>query len=297
MKTVEQGFLLLTSHLGDMKSNPLTTAQFRTLLMRVKNAPREDPDRELELRDLTAMGYDSATGERILFLLSRQEQMQYYVEKGKRLSCTVVTRSSRNYPAALRLRLGTDCPGCLWLKGNADILCKPAVALVGSRELPLENETFAREVGRQAALQGFALLSGNARGADRAAQDSCLENGGFVISIVADRLQDAKPHPRILYISEDGYDCDFSTQRAHSRNRLIHSMGMLTLVARSSLGKGGTWSGCVQNLRNRYSPVFCFQDGSQAAEKLMELGAVAVDIYDLSDYQRLKDFEITLFDT
>ena len=37
-----------------------------------------------------------------------------------------------------------------------------------------ENRTFAEEVGRQAALQGLTLVSGNARGADRAAQESCV---------------------------------------------------------------------------------------------------------------------------
>ena len=133
-----------------------------------------------------------------------------------------------------------------------------------------------RKVGQAAADQGYVLVSGNAAGADRTAQDACLRAGGAVISIVADRLDDKTPIPGMLYLSEDGYDQPFSAQRALSRNRLIHSLGAYTLVAQSDLGKGGTWDGTVKNLRHSWSPVFCFQDGSKAAEELEQLGAVLI---------------------
>ena len=64
----------------------------------------------------------------------------------------------------------------------------PAVALVGSRELRAENRKFAAAVGYRAAEEGLTLVSGNARGADRTAQEACLAAGGRVISIVADEL-------------------------------------------------------------------------------------------------------------
>ena len=295
MRSVEQGFLLLTSHLGDMQSKPLTVAGFRTLLNRVKASERSSENRDLNMDDLIQLGYDRQTGENILYLLSRKEQMEYYVNRAAKNACVSLTRASENYPGNLRIRLGTDCPGCLWLKGDMELLKKPAVSLVGSRDLNPDNKAFAEEVGRQAAKQDYVLISGNARGADRTAQDSCLKHGGQVISIVADSLTEVMPQPNILYISEDGFDCSFSSYRALSRNRLIHAMGKITLVAQCSLGKGGTWDGCKQNLRHRWSPVFCFQDGSKAATELTQMGASAVDIFDLADFARLQSMEISLF--
>lgn len=296
MRSAEEGFLLLTSHLGDLQCKPLTVAGFRTLLSRVRSAARVEEDRHLELQDLLNLGYDRQSGENILFLLSRKEQMEYYVNRGTSQGCVPLTRASEEYPGSLRVRLGADCPGCLWTKGDISLLEKPAVSLVGSRDLGQQNFAFAKEVGRQAALQGYVLVSGNARGADRAAQDSCLEHGGQVVSIVPDSLLDIPSQKGVLYLSEDGYDMGFSSTRALSRNRLIHAMGKVTFVAQCSNGKGGTWNGCVQNLRNRYSPVFCFQDGSPATQKLLDMGAVAADIFDLSDFSKLGSREISFFD-
>lgn len=296
MKQAERGFLLLTSHLGDPESKPLTVAQFRTLIQRMQNVQKKEGSRHLQAEDLYALGYGQEFAENILSLLHRQEQLDYYVNQGGKWDCYPITRISSLYPAVLRSKLGQDCPGSLWAKGDSTLLSRPAVSLVGSRELLPENENFAREVGRQAAKQGHVLISGNARGADQTAQESCLEYGGQVISIVADSLQKCKDRPGVLYLSEDGWDCGFSAIRAHSRNRLIHAMGALTLVAQCSNGKGGTWKGTEQNLRHHWSPVFCFQDGSQAIRELIQMGANSVDIFDLTDFGALQKENITLFD-
>lgn len=292
MRNSERGFLLLTSHLGDPESKPLTVAQFRTLINRVKTMQRYGEERELTRKDLMSIGYGADEAGHILQLLSRQDQLEYYVNRAAKTDCYPITRISPLYPASLRERLGVDCPGCLWAKGDSSLLARPMIALVGSRELEPDNLAFAREAGRQAALQGYVLLSGNARGADRAAQDSCLENGGQVVSIVADSLEKCKDTPGVLYLSEDSFDFPFSTIRALSRNRLIHAMGTLTLVAQCTYGKGGTWSGTVQNLRHGWSPVFCYADGSKAAIALSNMGATPIYTDTLSDFGSLKPAEM-----
>ena len=257
---------------------------------------KPEENRELTVQDLLALGYAGETAENILYLLSRQEQLDYYVNQAGKYDCYPITRISKLYPMVLRQHLGIDCPGCLWAKGDSSLLSRPAVAVVGSRDLQRENQAFAEEAGRQAALQGYVLISGNARGADQAAQESCLQHGGQVISIVADSLAKCKDRPGVLYLSEDGFNAGFSSIRALSRNRLIHTMGALTLVAQCSYGKGGTWSGTTQNLRHNWSPVCCFQDGSDSVRALQEMGAKAVDVYDLQDISALQDEKITFFD-
>lgn len=296
MKTGEQGFLLLTSHLGDPESKPLTVAQFRTLAKRISGSEKPQEHRTLEKSDLTALGYDDAMACRILFLLSREEQLQYYVNRAKKTDCVPVTRISHSYPSILRKRLGLNSPGCLWIKGEHSLLNTPAVSLVGSRELGERNQQFAAEAGRQAAKQGFTLISGNARGADRRAQQACLDAGGRVISIVADQLENCQSNSNVLYVSEDGFDLPFSAQRALSRNRLIHAMGAVTLVAQCSLHKGGTWKGTEENLRHGYSAVFCFRDESKVMQELIGMGACPIDLKELQNLAALEQQNISLFD-
>jgi len=292
----EEGFLLLTSHLGDPKRKPLTVAQLRTLTQRARQMDRPTQPRELETEDLLALGYDRAFAGHILQLLSQTEQLHWYLQRGSKSGCCPVTRVSGAYPALLRSRLAMEAPGTLWCKGDVSLLAKPGISLVGSRDLECENRLFAREAGRQAARQGLVLISGNARGADRESQEACLASGGCVVSVVADVLAEKQPVENVLYVAEDGYDQAFSAQRALSRNRIIHCLGHGTLVAQCTFGKGGTWDGTVKNLRRGWCPVLCFDDGSEAAEELVQLGAGRIGMESLQMLAMLCAPEDTLFD-
>lgn len=291
MNPREKGFLLLSASLGDPARRPLSAAQLRILGQRMANAEAPGENRELEQGDLRKLGYSQDMSQRILDLLGDEDLLEYYCARGRKLGCVPVTRVSAGYPPLLRRRLGLDSPGCLWAKGNLSLLEKPAIGLVGSRELKEENRAFAREVGRMAAENGWVLVSGNARGADKTAQNACLEAGGSVISIVADRLWECSPGERILYLSEDGFDEVFSPQRALSRNRCIHCLGQITFVAQAAYGKGGTWDGTVKNLRNGWSSVACFRDGSEASRELEQMGAYLIDSGELSDISRFEEKE------
>ena len=287
MNAREQGFLLLTSELGVPGRKTLTVPQLRTLGQRVSQAPWTEFDRDLTLSDLQALGYGRELAQRILILLEDRELLEYYCHRGKKLDCHPLTRVSELYPDRLRKILAMESPGCLWCKGDLSLLEKPKVSLVGSRELLPENRDFAREMGRQAALQGYVLVSGNARGADQTAQNACLEAGGCVISVVADALADHSLRENMLYLSEEDFDAPFSAQRALSRNRIIHSLGQMTFVAQCGYQAGGTWDGTVRNLRFGYSPVYCYQDRSPAQELLTQMGAQSIRKEQLNDLSSL----------
>ena len=291
----ERGFLLLSSHLGDPNRRVLTTAQMRTLADRSWHLESAE-DRELEVKDVIALGYGADMAQRIVALLSQEEQLDYYLRKAAQQGCVPLTRISGGYPMVVRRRLGLDSPGVLWAKGDLSILEKSRISLVGSRDLCPENRRFAREVGRQAALQGYALVSGNARGADKTAQDACLEAGGQVIAVVADDLRRHEERENVLLLSEESYDQAFSSQRALSRNRIIHSLGEKTLVAQCNLEIGGTWDGTVKNLKTGWSPVFVFQDGSEASVRLIQMGAQPVHLEDLPQMNRWMPHNISIFD-
>ena len=295
MTGAERGFLLLSSHLGNPERKPLTTAQLRTLADRMRHAPRFPEDRELEGDDLAALGYRRDMVQRILALLGEEDLLDRYLYRASRAGCIPVTRVSEGYPVILRHRLGLDSPGCLWAKGDLSVLCTPAISLVGSRDLREDNRKFAEAVGLEAAVQGLTLVSGNARGADKTAQESCLAAGGRVISIVADSLAAQKERHNVLYVSEEDFEAEFSAQRALSRNRCIHALGRMVFVAQCALQMGGTWDGTLKNLRFGWSPVACFRDGSEASLQLEQMGAYLLDREDLRDFGCLPESEATFF--
>ena len=287
----EAGFLLLSCRLGNPERKVLSTAQMRTLSQRMKDFTLDDPERELTAEDLQRIGYGEDMARRILSLLDEEDLLIHCLRRAGKVGCTPIPRISPLYPQILRDRLGDEAPGCLWAKGDPEILKNPRISLVGSRDLNPKNGEFAAEAGRQAALQGYTLVSGNARGADKTAQNAALAAGGKVISIVSDSLEKHTLKENVLYLSEEDFDADFSAQRALSRNRCIHALGEKVLVAQASYQHGGTWDGTVKNLRFHWSDVFCFEDGSPAAELLTQMGANPVTLEHLSQLNALTGAE------
>ena len=287
MTGAERGYLLLCCHLGNLERQPLTPAQFRKLARRIRIAEKAPDDRELEISDLTALGYSKTDAAHILKLLAEEALLERYLMKAAKFDCIPLTRLTPGYPRRILKALGDDAPGCIWARGDLNLLNKPGVSLVGSRDLQPRNEQFARQVGAESARQDLVLISGNARGADRTAQDACLRTGGQVISIVADALMDHTPVRNLLYLSEEGFDLPFSSQRALSRNRCIHAAGIAAIAAQCSLYTGGTWDGSVKNLRYGWSPMYVFDDDSESAAQLEQMGAVKIDFDDLADLSQL----------
>ncbi len=296
MNPRERGFLLLTSQLGNPERKPLTAAQLRTLTARMASMEQSPLQRDVEPGDLTALGYGAQAAAHIVALLNQEAELEHYLHRARRAGCYPVTRVSPLYPSRLRRQLGADAPGCLWARGDLSLLGKDSVSLVGSRKLEPVNQNFAWEAGRQAALQGYVLVSGNARGADREAQNACLSLGGSVISVVADELQRQNPAENVLFLSEEDFDAPFSPLRALRRNRVIHALSAQVLVAQTGMQQGGTWDGTAKNLRFGWSRVYCYRDGSQGSDALIRMGAAPIGFEDLGDYAALPRENFTFFD-
>ena len=287
---------MLCSHLGFSQRPALTGPQLRVLTHRVRTAKREDPDSRLGLLHLMALGYTREEAQRILGLMSEENLTRQYLKAGEKADCQPVALVNPKYPALLKHRLGEDSPGCLWAKGDLSLLEKPAVAVVGSRTPTAETERFAVAAGIAAAQQGYVLVSGNAPGVDKLAQNAALHQGGSVISVVADELASKEKRENVLYLSELDYDMGFSAQRALSRNRVIHCLGQKVLVCQCRVGKGGTWNGAVNNLKKGWSPVFCFDDGTEGALELQDRGAKLIGHRQLQDLQALSQDQQSLFE-
>ena len=299
MRAQEWGLLLLCCQLPGDGLRPLTAAQLRQLSLRVNASDRNaaDPLAELGPQHLLRLGYDRAAAEHICALLGRERQLEQYLARAERRGIVPLTRLSPLYPRRLRQQLGLDCPAVLFAAGDIAQLQRRCVALVGSRALAEPGAVFARRIGALAARDGFALVSGNAAGADRTAQQACLQAGGGVIAFVADELSHHIPRQsQALMLSEGGYDLPFSTPRALRRNAFIHALGEKSFVAQCTLGSGGTWEGTTENLRRCWSPVFVCNDGSAAAQALQARGASPVDALQLDTLAQAEPDQQSLFD-
>lgn len=278
MTAAERGVLLLCAQLenGD---RPLTMAQFRELSKRV-NAARTPDDGAAPVRagDLQQLGYTKSEAVRIEALLNREEEISRLIDCCEKSGIHPIARTGSRYPLRLSRTLSLSCPPLLFAKGEMALLDTQCVSLVGSRRLSGAGRLFAEQVGRLAAREGYTLCSGGAEGADLAAQEACLSEGGSVIVFTPGNLLQTVCGERTLLLSEGGIALSFSAARAMARNRLIHAMGEKTLVAQTDHGFGGTWNGTLENLRHGFSPVFIHDDGSAGAQALAARGAVPIGL-------------------
>lgn len=256
----------------------LSLAQARELSRRARAAGigEEDPFRDVTVKDVRRLGYSEYEAGHIVSLLGRERQLDGYLLAAEKADVAVITRLDARFPQRLREQLGARCPAVLFCRGDLELLQSVCVSVVGSRHLASPGAQFAAQAGRLAAREGFTLCSGDAMGADRTAQEACLRGGGSVLIFPATELVYCPARENVLYAAEGGFELGFSAQRALSRNRFIHAMGEKTLVAQTSFGKGGTWSGSLDNLQHEYSPLFVFDDGSEGARALCARGATPV---------------------
>ncbi len=272
----EAGLLLLTSHLGDPERSPLTGAQYWKLSKKIL-ALTPNADREVDCDLLLSAGCSQQEADHIMLLLSQNELLETYLRKAARCGYGCLTRLSPGYPRHLLHVMKTHAPAVLWTWGNTDFLQKTLISVVGSRELRSANREFADLAGREIARQGCVLVSGGARGADLTAQEGAAALGGASVVVLPDCFLGHQKDANVLYLCQDSFDLPFTAQRALSRNHLIHALGRITLVAQSSQGRGGTWAGVQANLQHHWSPVYCYQDGSSAAQALCTQGAVSME--------------------
>ena len=278
MNAAEWGLLLLRCRLSP-EDCPLTQAQMRSLQERVRAHGRPLlPVMEVDAGYLRSIGCTERETQQVLARFAQEDALRTRLRQWRTMGITVCTAKSVGYPGQLLRRLGGDAPPVLFLRGDPTLLRTPCISVVGARELLPENTAFAAEVGRLAAGNGLTLVSGNARGADRAAQDACLKAGGAVIAFVADRLLDHPLHKRVLYVTEEVPEADFTVGRALARNRLIHAQGACVFAAQCASGSGGTWRGTTDNLARGYSPVYIFADGSEGAAAIKARGGVQLSM-------------------
>jgi len=125
---------------------------------------------ELEATGMQAISAQSlATGKSAE--LAREE-----IAKAAEAGAAVIPLGDPRYPA--RLKEIYDPPLVLYVRGNAEILLQPGIAVVGTRHPSPYGTGMAERLAADLAVQGLVILSGMARGVDTAAHRGALAAKG-----------------------------------------------------------------------------------------------------------------------
>lgn len=106
-----------------------------------------------------------------------EEEMRRVREQG----AVLLTPDDEAFPG--RLLEIYDPPPVLWVRGDAEILNHPGIAVVGTRHPSPYGAGMAEMLSRDLARRGMAILSGMARGIDTAAHKGALEAGGLTVAV------------------------------------------------------------------------------------------------------------------
>ena len=198
---------------------------------------------------------------RILKLLEKSGQLSFQLNELNSIGINVVTRADARYPKVLKEKLKEKCPPVLYCCGDISILDDNLIGVVGSRNIDIDGLEFTKELSKKIVDEGFSLVSGGAKGADSVAQDGVLENGGRVVSFIADSLinrikkreiREAIVNNKLLVISAINPRSGFTVYSAMDRNKYIYCLSKSTVVISSDYNKGGTWTGAIENLKNKW---------------------------------------------
>jgi len=85
---------------------------------------------------------------------------------------SILTPDDSHYPE--RLREIYDPPTALWLRGNAELLQRPGIAVVGTRSPSTYGAAMAESLSRDLAARGLTIISGMARGVDTLAHTGAM---------------------------------------------------------------------------------------------------------------------------
>jgi len=159
---------------------------------------------------------------------------------------SVLTPGDPRYPPLL---LNTaDPPLMLYLQGDAACLCRPAVAVVGSRHHSPQGGENAKAFARALSERGYVVISGLALGIDGLAHEGALLGPAGTVAVVGTGLDRVYParHRGLAHriashgalVSEFAPGTPALAENFPQRNRIIAGLGLGTLVVEAALQSG-----------------------------------------------------------
>lgn len=199
-----------------------------------------DPIDDLAARVLVAVGLDADA------LDGARVEADQALARAHRQGIEVVPFGDPRYPP--RLAAIHDPPLALWIRGHAQGLTPPSVALVGARAASASSLAVAADLAAGLVRAGVVVVSGLARGVDSAAHAAALDMQGTTVAVLgcgADRVYPAEHTDLAQAIAASGalvseLPPGAPPLREHfpRRNRIISGLSLATVVVEASERSG-----------------------------------------------------------
>ena len=166
------------------------------------------------------------------------------LETARRCGASMICIGSPDYPG--QLAEISDAPPFFWLIGRQDILHQPMIALVGARNASSLGTRMARGLAKDLAAQGYAVVSGLARGIDAAAHQASLDTGtvavvagGVDVLYPAENTRLGQDIPKMgARISERAFGMTPRPRDFPRRNRIISGLAQAVVVVEAAAKSG-----------------------------------------------------------
>lgn len=142
-------------------------------------------------------------GGRLLLKVGSRAEAEKEMAAASRLGVRFIAMGEPDYPKTLQAV--DTAPPLIAVRGSSEVLAKPSVAIVGSRNASAAGLTFSERLSRQLGEAGYVVVSGLARGIDTRAHKATLATG--TVAVLAgghDRVYPAENEPLLEAIVEQG---------------------------------------------------------------------------------------------
>lgn len=233
----------------------------------------------------TVLNFGTEQTTRFMRLLDRNASLSFELGKYQNMGIETITRADIKYPRVLKKKLLNACPPIFYYAGDLALLEQQLIGYVGSRSIAQEDMDFTIQTVRKTVAQGYGVVSGGAKGIDTVSGTEALLNGGISVEFLSDSLlkklkkSDAirnVQQGKLLMISVAKPDAGFNVGMAMMRNRYIYAQAAGTVIVRSDLNKGGTWTGANENLKNNWCTTLCWDHHYPGNQELIKNGAIPI---------------------
>jgi DNA processing protein len=139
-------------------------------------------------------------------------------------------------------------PAALFVSGDASLLLRPQVAIVGARNAGASGQSTARIFAQHLAQAGFVITSGLADGIDGAAHEAALDAGLPTVAVIGTgpdvvyprkhRVLSARVEAHGVLVSEFLPEMAARADHFPRRNRILAGLSLGTLVVEAGLQSG-----------------------------------------------------------
>lgn len=221
------------------------------------------------------------------------EDIAAEMEAGERIEARLIVLGDADYPDMLAAV--DPPPPLLWALGDASLMARPCIAVVGARIASAGGQRIARGLSQQLGEAGHVVVSGLARGIDAAAHAGALPTG--TVAVLGGGVDDVYPPDNAdLYAQIVDRGCVVSESRIGARaqakdfprrNRIISGLSRGVVVVEAELKSGSLITARLAGEQGRdvfAVPGSPLDPRSQGPNELLRQGAILCE--GLEDVER-----------